>query len=103
MVLIHLQPVVIVIVCHAIATDGGVGGVLYHGLCLAWIHVSVSVLIELVVWKPLCLDPFDGVFGRFDLAALCGCHTLNVCCCCHGTTQPPLLWHGRHIGCMAMR
>ena len=20
-----------------------------------------------------------GVFGRFDLAALCGCHTLNVC------------------------
>ena len=25
--LIHLQPVVIVIVCHAIATDGGVGGV----------------------------------------------------------------------------
>ena len=35
----------------------------------------------LVVWKPLCLDPSDGVFGRFDLAALCGCHTLNVCCC----------------------
>ena len=28
MVLVHLQPVVIVIVCHAIATDGGVGGVL---------------------------------------------------------------------------
>ena len=28
------------------------------------------------------LDPSDGVFGRFDLAALCGCHTLNVCCCC---------------------
>ena len=25
------------------------------------------------------LDPSDGVFGRFDLAALCGCHTLNVC------------------------
>ena len=21
----------------------------------------------------------DGVFGRFDLAALCGCHTLNFC------------------------
>ena len=37
--------VVIVIVCHAIATDGGVGGVLGHGLCLAWIHVSVSVLL----------------------------------------------------------
>ena len=30
-VLVHLQPVVIVIVCHAIATDGGVGGVLDHG------------------------------------------------------------------------
>ena len=30
----HLQPVVIVIVCHAIATDGGVGGVLDHGLCV---------------------------------------------------------------------
>ena len=28
MVLVHLQPVVIVVVCHAIATDGGVGGVL---------------------------------------------------------------------------
>ena len=82
MVFVHLQPVVIVIVCHAIATDGGVGGVLDHGLCLAWIHVSVSVLLELVVWKPLCLDPSDGVFGRFDLAALCSCHTLNVCCCC---------------------
>ena len=33
MVLLHLQPVVIAIVCHAIATDGGVGGVLDHGLC----------------------------------------------------------------------
>ena len=57
MVLVHLRPVVTVIVCHAIATDG-VGGVLDHGLCLGWIH---------------------GVFGRFDLAALGGCHTLNVC------------------------
>ena len=28
------RPVVIVIVCHAIATDGGVGGVLVHGLCV---------------------------------------------------------------------
>ena len=25
------------------------------------------------------LDPSDGVFGRFDLAALGDCHTLNVC------------------------
>ena len=62
MVLVHLQPVVFVIVCHAIATDGGVGGVLDHGLCHAWIHVSASVLLGLVVWKPLCLDPSDGVF-----------------------------------------
>ena len=23
--------------------------------------------------------PSDGVFGRFGLAALCGCHTFNVC------------------------
>ena len=83
MVLVHLQPVVIVIVCHAIATDGGVGGVLDHGLCLAWIHTCFGISTAwLVVWKPLCLDPSDGVFGRFDLAALCGCHTLNVCCCC---------------------
>jgi hypothetical protein len=25
------------------------------------------------------LSRSDGVFGRFDLAALRGCHTLNVC------------------------
>ena len=24
----------------------------------------------------MCLAPSDGVFGHFDLAALCGCHTL---------------------------
>ena len=41
-----------------------------------------------MVWKPLCLDPSDGVFGRFDLAALCGCHTLNVCCCCFDLDTP---------------
>ena len=28
----------------------------------------------------MCLNPSDGVFGCFDLAALCGCHTLNACC-----------------------
>ena len=44
MVLVHLQPVVSVIVCHAIASDGGVGGALDHGLCLGWIHVSISLL-----------------------------------------------------------
>ena len=30
----------------------------------------------------LFLDPSDGVFGRFDLAALCGCRTLNFCFVC---------------------
>ena len=37
---------------------------------------------QLVVWNPLCLAPFNGVFVCFDLATLCGCRTLNVCCCC---------------------
>ena len=52
----------------------------------------------LVVWIPLFLDPSDGVFGRFDLAALCGCRTLNFCLFvnCHLTRRlgfnhhPPL-------------
>ena len=57
MVLVHLQPVVIVIVCHAIATDGGVGGVLDHGLCLDWIHVSVSVLLGWWSGSHCRLDP----------------------------------------------
>jgi len=35
----------------------------------------LGIPLKLVVWIPLCLDPSDGVFGRFDLAALCGCHT----------------------------
>ena len=43
MVLVHLQPVVIVIVCHAIATNGGVGDVLHHGLCL---DRSVALTLE---------------------------------------------------------
>ena len=25
------------------------------------------------------MEMITGVFDRFDLAALCGCHTLNVC------------------------
>ena len=29
------------------------------------------------------MDPSDGVFGRFDLAALGGCHTLNNCYVCY--------------------
>jgi hypothetical protein len=31
------------------------------------------------VVAPSVLVPTDGVFGRFDPVALCGCHTLNVC------------------------
>ena len=30
--------------------------------------------------SPVGLLCISCVFGRFDLAALCGCHTLNVCC-----------------------
>jgi hypothetical protein len=29
--------------------------------------------------EPSVLVPSDGVFGRFDLVALSGCHTLDVC------------------------
>ena len=36
---------------------------------------GVSSAWLMVISKPLCLDPSDGVFGRFDLAALCGCRT----------------------------
>jgi hypothetical protein len=34
------------------------------------------------VVAPSVLVPSDGVFSRFDLVALCGCHTLNVCLFC---------------------
>jgi hypothetical protein len=36
-------------------------------------YVSVWVV------APSVLVPSNGVFGRFDLVALCGCHTFNVC------------------------
>ena len=45
----------------------------------------------LVVWIPLFLDPSDGVFGRFDLAALCGCRTLNFFFFFFWFSLPPLL------------
>ena len=33
-----------------------------------------------VIWIALCLNASDGrVFGRFDLAGLCGSRTLNGC------------------------
>jgi hypothetical protein len=33
------------------------------------------------VIAPSVLVPSDGVFGRFDLVALCGCHTLLMFVC----------------------
>ena len=55
-------------------------------ICLLVLLFAVSVVgclfgysSCLVVWIPLFLDPSDGAFGRFDLAALCGCGTLNFC------------------------
>ena len=46
------------------------------------------------VVAPSVLVPSDGVFGRFDLVALCGCHTLNVCLfvCLAGTTLVGILF-----------
>jgi len=44
--------VVIVIVCHAIATDGGVGGGLDHGLCLGWSLASPTFLCSFVPQAP---------------------------------------------------
>ena len=52
----------------------------------------------LVVWIPLFLDPSDGAFGRFDLAALCGCRTLNFClfvCLLSGACR--VLWQVRQV------
>ena len=57
MVLVHLQPVVIVIVCHAIATDGGVGGVLDHGLCL---DRSVALTLEGLIRPHSMVATFHG-------------------------------------------
>ena len=55
-------------------------------ICLLVLLFAVSVVgcllgysSCLVVWIPLFLDPSDGAFGRFELAALCGCRTLNFC------------------------
>ena len=64
MVLVHLQPVVIVIVCHAIATDGGVGGVLDHGLCL---DRSVALTLEGLI------RPHSMVIGSGCIYPSAGC------------------------------
>ena len=37
--------------------------------------------------RSMFLDPSDGVFGRFDLAALCSCHTLNVWYVCYAMSR----------------
>ena len=42
-------------------------------------RTDILSYLLIMVWIPLFLDPSDGVFGRFDLAALCGCRTLNFC------------------------
>ena len=51
--------------------------------------------LKLIGWSGIhsVLDPSDGVFGRFDLPALCVCHTLNGCCCCTG--RPTTLCYKR--------
>jgi hypothetical protein len=40
---------------------------------------GVSSVHMIWVVAPSVLVPSNGVFGRFDLVALCGCHTLNAC------------------------
>ena len=39
-----------------------------------------------VVWNPLCLDPYDGVFGWYDLAALLRLPHLRCLFVCVGET-----------------
>ena len=68
MVLVHFQPVVIVIVCHAIATDGGVGGVLDQGLCL---DRSVALTLEGLIWPHSMVATFHGGWIWLQIS-LCG-------------------------------
>jgi hypothetical protein len=55
-----------------------IGEYLYHRICHAGTYIIWHSVSGWVV-APSVLNPSDGVFGRFDLVALCGCHTLNVC------------------------
>jgi hypothetical protein len=61
-------------------------------LMLSWLRSPKYLLVEILVGRnlvgksvsgwvtaPYVLVPSDSVFGRFDLVAMCGCHTLNVC------------------------
>ena len=68
MVLVHLQPVVIVIVCHAIATDGGVGGVLDHGLC---VDRSVALTLRELIRPHSMVATFHGGWVLLQIS-LCG-------------------------------
>ena len=60
-------------------TDKSPAGDLFAGdtICRVRSWMSAWYSSCLVVWIPLFLDPPDGVFGRFDLAALCNCRTFN--------------------------
>ena len=69
MVLVHLQPVVIVIVCDATATDGGVGGVLDHGLCL---DRSVALTLEGLIRPHSMVATFHGGGWVWLHISLCG-------------------------------
>ena len=59
-----------------------------YSACISVMGIAVLVLARVgsVGKEVSCIydtkAPLGLVFGRFDLAALCGCHTLNVCCCC---------------------
>ena len=48
------------------------------GVCIPAVIESADRFLPYTAHCVLA-DPSDGVFGRFDLAALGGCHTLNVC------------------------
>ena len=66
--ILYVQPVVIITVCHAIATDGGVGGVLAHGLSFdrsvaltfeGWIRPH-SMLVGSGCIHPSVMSPLHG-------------------------------------------
>jgi hypothetical protein len=42
-------------------------------------ELSSAQLTQWFVLAPFVVVPSDGVFGRFDLAALRSCHTLFAC------------------------
>ena len=42
------------------------------------LHTCLGAILKcMVVWSPLLSDPSDGIFGRFDLAALLRLPHLN--------------------------